>query len=168
MYDYGNNQVIKFSLLYYFLGRKAAGKARQDYELCKKYLENFVLETDIAVSASGRHVVHIQPKIVGRPLMRKDLEDIGIKNQFAELMRRYSVMVDSEKCHIDLIGREGVFTGGLTNIFIIDSGELRIIDATVLELSATGWFTPLFYLLREGVVWRQGANLRKFMASGIY
>lgn len=162
VYDYGEDKVIKFSTLYYLLGRHALGKAVKDYTLCRKYLGEYILDTDIQMSANGRHIVHVQPKIKGRALKHRDLENEEVQKQFSELMRRYNAMVAAEGYRIDLIGREGVFNGGLTNIFVTDSNALRIIDATVLELSVSTWVAPLFYFFKQIVIWRQKVNLRKF------
>ncbi len=165
VYEYDSDKVLKYSILHYIIGAKALARAEWEILTCKKYLGDFVLDTEIGVSNNGRHVAHIQPRIVGRPLMGCDLLDEKIRNDFTELMRRYDLLVHAEGVHVDLMGSDGVLSGGLTNIFVTVHNELRIIDATLLDARDTGFVAPLFHMLGQFVVWRQNQILRKFTVS---
>ena len=162
VYRYGSDKVLKYSILYYVLGKHALAKAHRDYALCKQYLGDYILYTDIIVSPSGKHVVHMQPWISGRPLMQADLKDPQIKVKCIDLLARYALLIEKENLPIDLIGREGVFSGGLTNIFVTDTRELKIIDATGLEFSKTGILMPILTAIKSFILWRQGINIKAF------
>ena len=164
VYEYGSDKVLKYSILHYIIGSKALARAEREIVICKKYLGEFLLDTEIGVSSNGRHVAHIQPKIIGRPLMVHDLVNEKVTAEFKELMSRYETLVQAEGVHIDLMGSDGVLSGGLTNIFITKENNLRIIDATLLDARGIGIAAPFFHALGEFVVWRQSQIVRKFRA----
>ena len=85
VYEYDADRVIKFSTLYFFLGSKAKEKATQDYNTCKDFFGKYLLETEIAFSSNNKYIVHIQPKIAGHFLTKKDLEQEYIRDGLGKL-----------------------------------------------------------------------------------
>ena len=162
VYEYDNDRVIKFSILFFFLGSKAKEKAAQDYDTCKKYFGGYLLETEIAISSNNKHIVQIQHKIVGHYLTKKDLEHEYIQKQFKEIITGYHSMVKTTNTEIDLIGRAGAFRRCLSNIFVTPNNELFIIDATLMEV--TGFLKPIVFLIRTFITWRQNSTI-KFLLS---
>ena len=161
VYEYDTDSVIKFSILYFFLGSKAKEKATQDYDTCKKYFGKYLLETEIAISSNNKHIVQIQPKIVGHFLTKKDLEHEYIQRQFKEIVNRYHSMIKTTNTEIDLIGRAGAFRRCLSNIFVTPNNELFIIDATLMEV--TGFLKPIVFLIRTFITWRQNSTIKFFL-----
>jgi hypothetical protein len=162
VYEYETDKVIKFSALFFFLGSKAKEKAVQDYDTCKKYFGKYLLETEIAISSNYKHIVQIQPKIVGYFLTKKDLEDEYIHKQFKEIVNSYHTMIKTKNTEIDLIGRAGVFRRCLGNIFVTQNNELFIFDATLMEV--TSFLKPIVFLIRTFVTWRQNSTINFFLS----
>ena len=162
VYEYDADRVIKFSTLYFFLGSKAKEKATQDYNTCKDFFGKYLLETEIAFSSNNKYIVHIQPKIAGHFLTKKDLEQEYIQKQFKEIVNDYHSMIKTKNAEIDLIGRAGVFGGCLSNIFVTSNNELFIIDATLMEV--TGFLKPIVFLIRTFVIWRQNSTIKYFLS----
>jgi RIO-like serine/threonine protein kinase len=165
VYEYDSDKVLKYSILHYIIGAKALARAEREIMMCKKYLGEYVLDTEIGVSSNGRHVVHIQRRLSGQPLMVRDLGSEKVREDFKELMERYDALVHAEGVHLDLMGSDGVLSGRLANIFVTDDNELRIIDATLLDARGIGLVGPLFHALGKFVVWRQDQIVRNFMAA---
>jgi hypothetical protein len=88
VYEYGQNEVIKFSKFDFFLGKqKALEKSSLDREVCAKYFGTNYLDTKILFSTLNHKVAIIQPKIQGKFLSIEDLSDTLIKEQFQEIMK---------------------------------------------------------------------------------
>jgi len=162
VYEYDTDRVIKFSALYYFLGSKAKEKATQDYDTCKKFFGKYLLVTEIAVSSNDKHIVHIQPKITGHFLTKKDLENEYIQQQFKEIVKAYNSLIETKNTEIDLIGRGGVFRRCLSNILVTPNNELLIFDATLMEV--TGFLKPIVFLIRTFITWRQNSTIKFFLS----
>ncbi|MDP2651118.1 MAG: hypothetical protein Q8O98_00845 [bacterium] len=160
VYEYVEDQVIKFSGLFFLLGKKAKEKAISDAVVCKEFFGKYFLDTQIAVSPNNKWIVHIQQKIIGRPLEIGDLEDERLRLQFKEIIECHLFMRKAGYADLDFIGREGVFGKRLGNIFVTDNGSLLIIDATIL--SASGIISPYVALIRRYIVWRQENIFRSF------
>jgi hypothetical protein len=162
VYEYDTDRVIKFSALYFCLGSKAIEKATQDYDTCKNYFGKYLLETEIAISPNNKHIVRIQPKIVGHFLTKKDLEHGYIQKQFKEIVNAYHSMIKAKNTEIDLIGRGGVFRRCLSNILVTTNNELLIFDATLMEV--TGFLKPIVFLLRKFITRRQSSTIKFFLS----
>jgi len=162
VYEYGTDSVIKFSALYFFLGLQAKEKAIQDYDTCKKFFGEYLLETEIAISANKKHIVQIQPKITGHFLTKNDLGNEYIQKQFQEIVTGYHSMIKTNNTEIDLVGRAGVFRRCLSNIFVTPNNELLIFDATLMEV--TGFLTPIIFLIRTFITWRQNSTIKFFLS----
>ena len=162
VYKYDTDRVIKFSTLYFFLGSKAKEKATRDYDTCKEFFGKYLLETEIAISPNNKYIVHIQPKIEGHFLTKKDLEHKYIQKQFKEIVNGYHSMIKTKNTEVDLIGRAGGFRRCLSNIFVTPNNELLIIDATLMEV--TGFLKPIVFLIRTFVIWRQNSTIKFFLS----
>jgi hypothetical protein len=155
VYDYGENEVIKFSLLFRLLGSGALEKAIRDVETCCRFFGDYMLETQVATSLNSTQVAYIQPKIVGRPLAAFDLRNTNAMKQFREIVYAHRTMRRATDTEIDLVGAEGFVRGCLSNVFVTKNGMLRIIDATVMDVG--GYLWPAMLLVRSVVTWRQEA-----------
>ncbi|MDO8660138.1 MAG: hypothetical protein Q7K54_06125 [Candidatus Parcubacteria bacterium] len=164
VYEYDTDFVIKFSFLYFILGQKAREKAEKDYATCGKFFGKYILETEIAISPNKKHIVHIQPKIKGHFLVKKDLQKDIVRQQFIEIVDGYYSMTKAGNAEVDFIGRAGIFNRCLSNIFVTENNELFIIDATLLDVNTKGFLTPFVFLLRKFVVWRQNSTFKLFLS----
>ena len=152
VYEYGADKVIKFSKFDFFLGFKRAKEVvPQEYALCKQIFGEYLLDTEIAVSADQKRIALIQPKISGHCLTAGDLQREGIKRQFREIVERYNAMITGGYPEIDLVGHEGlfsVFKRCLGNIMVTNKGKLIIFDATLLNPNRFAPFMrPFLYVL---------------------
>lgn len=167
VYEYGIDQVIKFSKLDYLLGfEKAKQVVPHEYELFKQFFGDYLLPTQFVVSPAGRRIAGIQSKLRGRSLRISDLKDDAIRRQSREILAAYQRLVTSGHPEIDLMGHEGLFRfwdRSLGNIFITDDNQLRIFDATSLDLKRFAPFmrSGMAMLFRlDRVV--QGSAIRAF------
>ena len=149
VYEYGADQVIKFSKLDRMMGQEKAGeKSVAEYELCRKYFGDFILETRIVSSPDGRRVAKLQQKISGRFLKKADLSDERVRAQWVELLRCYDQYVASGAPFLDLLGQMGVWRRCLSNIFVTPEHTLILFDATVFTPDDfPRWQWPVIYVL---------------------
>lgn len=161
VYAYENDKVIKFSLLYLLLGKIAYDKAKKDRMLCEKYFGNFYLPTELAISKNKKHIVHIQPKIVGMPLVKKHLLDKEVFEKFKKLVECNKRLENDEGVSVDLLGRGGVFKNSLSNIFLTEDKGLFIIDATLLSFGGVLRFIPKSFVTL--LLWRQNKVIGYFL-----
>ncbi len=166
VYDYGTDQVIKFSKFDRMIGQeKAREKSVAEYELCKKYFGDFLLETRIVVSPDGRRVAKLQPKISGRFLKKADLADERIQAQWVALLRCYDQYVASGAPFLDLLGQMGVWRRCLSNIYVTPEHALVLFDATVFTPGDfPRWQWPLVYVLLVVARVLQGRRVEEFRA----
>ena len=78
VYVYDSNKVIKFSLADLVLGSNK--KTLGDYEICKEYLGNYLLDTQPVFSSKQKYVATIQEKIEGHFLAKEDLASESIRH----------------------------------------------------------------------------------------
>jgi hypothetical protein len=161
VYAYGENQVIKFSLLFRLLGSGALEKAIRDIETCCWFFGDYMVETKVATSLNSTQVAYIQPKIVGRPLAAFDLRNSNTMKQFREIIHAHRTMKRIMGTEIDFVGAEGFVGGYLSNVFVTHNGMLRIIDATVMDVG--GYLWPAMSLVRNLVIWRQEAIIENLL-----
>jgi hypothetical protein len=161
VFEYENNKVIKFSILFYLLGKKVFKKTKHDEDLCEKYFGKFLLKTELYISKNGKHLVQIQEKINGKGLEEKNLQNKIVKENFQEFINCYEKFKNETKLEIDLIGIKGIFLSNLSNIFLTEKNELLIIDATILHVE--GYLKIIFYFLEKIISWRQKVVIEKFL-----
>src|SRR5262245_5205544 len=86
VYHYGDGQVVKISHISFVIGRKWQRKLTHDYEVCKKYFPQFVVETtDVTPPRSFTHI-EIQNFITGELFSKKHLADARVREQFTTLL----------------------------------------------------------------------------------
>ena len=151
VYMYGENQVIKISKFSYILGKKIHFKLLKDYEICKKYFGEFVVETQ-NVSGKGSTYVEIQSFVHGVSYTKKHSENKVLHAQLQEIKNITDRMILDGNHPIDLIGH-GALTGfRLSNVFVDEKNQLQIIDAALLEGNSVGWVGvigfPIFIFLK--------------------
>ena len=170
VYEYGEDNVIKFSKFDFLLGFEKAQKiVPEEYTLCKQFFGEYILDSEIVVSDDQKRVALIQRKIVGHCLTRDDLRNEEIRRQFREIAERYSAMVKSGHSEIDLVGHEGVFrifNRCLGNILVTNTGKLVIYDVTSLNMSRFALFIrPLMYCLAKIFLPFQRSTIHRFLAQ---
>ncbi|HAE36239.1 TPA: hypothetical protein DCX66_04075 [Candidatus Nomurabacteria bacterium] len=164
VYNYGEDKVIKFSSLFYIIGKdKALLKLEKDYKICQEFFGGYILQTEAMVSPNKKYFVQVQPKINGRFLYSKDLENEEIRKQFIEIIDSYNKMIKSGDPEVDLIGRGGVLNPCLSNIFVTDNNKLKIIDATLLSVEGFTFLRLYIFLLRKIVIYIQNRTIKLFI-----
>src|SRR3989338_10819007 len=167
VYEYGSDEVIKFSKLDYLLGfAKAQQVLPREYALFKEFFGEYLLTTHFASSPNGRYIASIQPRLYGKSLRLSDLKDESIAEQCREIIAAHHRLLENGHPEIDLMGHEGVFhlwNRCFGNIIITQDNQLRIFDATSLDLNHFAPFThpvmaPLFRIF-QGV---QNSAIRAF------
>ncbi|MBA3788865.1 hypothetical protein H0X32_00525 [Patescibacteria group bacterium] len=154
VYQYGENQVIKFSSLHLLIGKKMRQKLRADYKLCKEYFNDFIVETEEVGDANSSQHIEIQAYVKGVPLQAKHVRNPEVREQLERIITALEKMEKEGHAPIDLIGYSGLLTRSLHNVLIDEKGKLRIIDATLFETQSVGGigllFVPLFPLIIAG------------------
>jgi len=163
IFEYENDKVIKYSIVNFLIGiNKGFNRANDEHNLCKKYFGDYILETEIFVSKNHRLVVEIQPKIKQRYLTINDMKKPSIKVQFMDIIKRYNQLVKKENVEFDLTGQAGLFKQRLSNIFITDNNKLKIIDATLLNVSKPFWLRMFLVIMRLIVLPIQKRRINSF------
>jgi len=151
VYEYGENEVIKFSKFDYLLGfEKAKEVVPQEYETFKEFFGEYLVSCTVVLSPVGHRVAVIQPRLSGKNLQISDLQSDTVKIQCRDIIERYHRLVAAGHPAIDLMGHEGLFhfwDRCLGNILVTDDGKLRIFDAMSLELKRFAPFTRPFMAL---------------------
>ena len=163
VYNYGSESVIKFSIIDYINGDHT--KALEDYALCQTYFGKYLLSTEFTLSTNGKYLGKIQPKIIGRYLWKKDIEDPALRTQFEEINTGYQAMMQDGKPVIDFIGQPGLVRQCMSNIFVTPDKRLLIIDATLVGQKGvhSTFLKIFFYFARIVLVWRQAALIKSFI-----
>ena len=162
VFEYGENQVIKFSLIDWMMGKHGRARLERDYQICKSFLGDYVLNTEFAFSPKGKSTVAIQPKVTGKYLFKEALNDSDIRRQFKEILTARERLVAAGNDPVDLVGRGGVLQSCFSNIFVTPEKRLVIIDATLIEFRGTGVFYPILILVRQGALWRNNLLIKRF------
>lgn len=133
IYEYGSNEVIKFDRADFVLGSHAKHRTFHDHAICKEFFGEYLLDTRVARSPNGKRLVDIQPRVVGHYLCKNDLRSPKIREQFKEILECHRRLKDAGYPDVDFVGQGGIFSRRLSNIFVLDDGSLRIIDASLLD-----------------------------------
>jgi len=166
VFQYGDTQVIKFSLHVFIAGKSAVDKIIEDYKIGKKYFNSYILDTEILPYKKGKRCVEIQEKINIRFLEKKDLQTDLIKQQFNDIMKRHNKMEKEIGVAFDLFGREGLFRikpKVVGNILVTPDNKLVLIDFTVLNLKKLKLREIPIWFLIEWAKRRQKKLLKKFI-----
>ncbi len=147
VYHYKNDQVIKYSRLSLLLWTVHRNKMLYDYAICKKYLQNYIVESTV-LSWSSQYI-ELQPYIVWSIFHIKHLRHKKIITQLKDIIKRVHQMQKDWYPPIDLIWVPWLFGKCLANILIDEHHNLKIIDATLLE-SKSVW---RLWCLFEPIIW---------------
>jgi hypothetical protein len=79
-----------------------------------------------------------------------------------DIIQKYKKLVSNEKVEFDLTGQAGLFKQRLSNIFIVDNSKLKIIDATLLNVSGPLWLRMFLAIIRSIVLPIQKRRINKF------
>jgi len=163
VYMYDDYKVIKISSLSFFAGRKLHTKLVHDYEVCKEYFKDFVVETENVGSSDGYKHIEIQPFIKGEMLAKKHMNYPTVKLQFIEISNSLKQMISDGNPPIDLVGNIGMIYPYLSNIMIDNSNKLRIIDTTLLEGKTIRPLGLILEFFAPLILARQNYLMRKFL-----
>jgi len=153
IFEYGDDKVIKFSIINILIGRNMGfNRANNELHVCKKYFGDYILDTEILLSKNHRSVVEVQPKIKQRYLTINDMHSPSIRAQFMDIIQRYNELVSKENIELDLTGQAGLLKQRLSNIFILNNDTLKIIDATLLNVSRPFWLRMFLVIIRSIVL----------------
>jgi len=162
VYEYGDKEVIKFSVHVWLSGKSAVEKKKKDYEIGKKYFDKYLIPIKILTWDNGKKAVEIQEKIKCRFLKSQDLKNEKVKEQFDDIAERHHRMVTDVGVPFDLFGREGLLKIGqpkkISNILITPTKELVLIDFTLLELKPKIREWPLWLIIQ----WAKGRQRKLF------
>ncbi|MBI3572142.1 hypothetical protein HY091_01235 [Candidatus Kaiserbacteria bacterium] len=166
VYDYGDTQVIKFSLFDLLIGlRLARIKTMHDLTICREFFSDYMLSTTLVSSSDGRRLAKLQPKITGRAIKKSDLQDKRIAQQFKEIIRAHQALVAQGYYGVDLIGGRGVLLARPTNIFLTVTGKLYLIDTLLLSVPELPWLQWLFNIFRDVAIWNQIRIIKSFLSA---
>jgi hypothetical protein len=164
VFMYGPDHVIKISSVAFLIGRKLHNKLVHDYSVCKRYLPDFLVETVDVTPAHERAHVEIQPYVKGEMLQKKHLGSSKVRRQLEQIISGVQKMVADGYPAIDLVGNGGVLTPCLSNIMVDSEGDLKVIDATLLEGKTIRPIGILLDILTPLVEIRQRYILKHFFA----
>lgn len=168
VYEYGTDKVIKFSLHVYMSGASAVAKKVADYEVGRRYFNEYVIPTEVIEWRNGKRAVELQNRVACRFLQKEDLKNADIKRQFDDIMARYRRLEAETGTVFDLFGREGLLSlrrpTYMSNIMVGEDGRLLLNDFTLLSLAPRWWEWPLWLVIR----WARGRQeqlLRRFLSD---
>ncbi len=134
VYRYGTDSVLKLSKIEFVLGRIGRNKAYRDYEICRRYFGDAVLETTFLKAPGSERVGKLQPFLSGRSVTREDLHNPRVRAQFEVFLDAYRQMQKDGYAPVDLIGGHGIWSRTLANIFLAEDTKLYLIDTTLIEV----------------------------------
>jgi len=162
VYMYDIDKVIKFSSLSFFSSKKLHIKYTHDYLVCKNYLGNYIVEkTDVSDRATGKSI-EIQPFIQGEALQKKHTTNPRVISQLRDIVKALDKMKNDGISLIDLVGNIGMIKPCLSNIIVDPFGNLRIIDAVLLEGKTVRPLGIILEVLAPLILARQNYLLRQF------
>ncbi len=164
VYEYGTDEVIKFSKFDIAIGREKARQAYiKDYEIGRRFFGTYFLETRVVTSPDGKRVAIIQPKVSGHFLGMKDMERESVRRQFAEIEAGYHALVKAGNPEVEFIGSQGALHRRFSNILVTADDRLIIIDATVMDTSRFPVLLRLLIYATSAIVRRvQNWEMRAF------
>ncbi len=147
---YWKSEVIKYSTLSCILWENHRKKMISDYQVCKKYFKDFVVETDVIEGL--KKYIEIQKYIKWEKLQKHHFKDKFIQEQFLEIIKIVETMRKKGIESIDLVGIDGILRNYFGNIIVDEKWKLNIIDASLLE-SKSIWvlhyiFDPLMHIAK--------------------
>ena len=166
VYHYGEQEVIKFSRFEILFGKRIVGRIERDLRVTKEFLGPYVLETRTEQSPSGTRVALIQPFVRGEYLRRSHMRDPGVAEQFADIAERHTRLIAAHYAAVDFLGQGGCFSRCLSNIWVIDERDLKIIDTMLADPSNLGFMTPILRPITKIVLARQRGIVDEFLCAG--
>ena len=165
VYLYDKDQVIKFSSFSFLVGNKMNQKLIEDYEICKEYFGDYIVETNIARNPKNNRHIEIQTYINGKPFDLDHSKDNSLVIQLKEIAGMAKRMQKDGHPVIDLVGVKGMFKLCLSNVFVDRQGKLKIIDATFMEASSMGFSGFVMRPLVPLFLARQRYVLKRFLGT---
>jgi len=165
VYMYCNEHVIKFSWLSLLVGKGLSRKMQRDYALIRRYLGDYILETNDVSGSDDRCYVEIQPYIKnGKPFCMEHARIRSLKIQLEDIAARLNAMTQDGYHPLDLLGHKGMWKLCLSNLFVDEHGKLKMIDATLLEAKSVGFLGWIIHPLSIFPRMRQRYILSRFLS----
>lgn len=174
VYQYGHDQVIKFPNILaktLFNNRKLAEKKKSDFSLAEKYFPEYLLKTDCLISDEvNKPYCLIQPLVNVRPLIKKDLKDKEIKENFEKILMINKQIKEKEGLSFDFFGawrllfNEILPMSSVNNILLTPEKKIIILDVVFLEYQKCQW-SKLLSLISQWAEKRQKKLLNKILKN---
>lgn len=162
VYRYGDDKVIKISSLHFLTGDRLHKKLARDYQTCKFYLPEFVVDTQDVTQGDGKHI-EIQPFIRGEPLRKAHCRSPKVRQQLQRIAAVAERMEEDGHPLLDLIGHHGMLGSTLSNILIDADEKLHLVDTTLLEGKTVGPLGFILDVLLPLIRLKQNYLIRKFL-----
>ncbi|MBD3363425.1 hypothetical protein GF362_06940 [Candidatus Dojkabacteria bacterium] len=121
VYEYGEEKVVKVPRVNMLYGH-FAGEIYENYDICRKYFPDFLLESEILHDEDG-HYIMIQRKLNNpRNFSVHDLENDELREQFEEIVESNRKMVEEGLGTYDFFGMKGVIESYLDNLKFNNKG----------------------------------------------
>ena len=163
VYHYEKDQVIKYSRLSLLLWAAHRNKMIYDYTICKKYLQDYIVESTV-LSWSSQYI-ELQPYIIWSTFETKYLHHKKIAKQLKDIIKCVHQMQQDWYPPIDLIGAPWLLGKYLANIIVDKDHNLQIIDATLLESKSVWWLWYIFQPIIWLAILIQQKNLKAIMKT---
>lgn len=174
VYQYGNDQVIKFPNLLartLFNNQKLAEKKKRDFALAKKYFPQYLLSTEcVIITEINKPYYLIQPLINARPLIKKDLNNEEIRGNFKKILAINELIKEKEGLSFDFFGAWRLLFNELlpqlsiNNLMLIPAKKIIILDVVFLEYQNCQW-SKLLWLISRWAEKRQQRLLNKLLKN---
>lgn len=163
VFMYGTDEVIKFSSISFFLGKKFHEKLHRDYSIAKKYLGDYIVDTvDVSASVTTKHI-EIQAFVKGDMLRKKHMQNLYVKSQLLEIVQAMNLMKNDKYATLDLVGNKGMTHPCLSNVMVDAYSKLRIVDTALLEGKSCMPFGLVLEILLPIIVARQNYLVQQFL-----
>jgi hypothetical protein len=141
VYRYDDNQVIKFPFgpRYWINAKKYCDNLKRDEQIVRQYFGEYLIDREIVYfnRLGTPSYAIIEPKISGRHLKKKDLDDSHINNHFHDLVEINQRLVSQENLSAEFFGLRGLVDKGKKEIcnIMLEQGtnKLYLIDAGVMH-----------------------------------
>lgn len=174
VYQYGHDQVIKFPNFLaktLFNNRKLAEKKKSDFSLAEKYFPEYLLKTDCLIGDEiNKLYCLIQPLVNIRSLIKNDLKDKEIKENFEKILTINKQIKEKEGLSFDFFGawrllfNEILPMSSVNNILLTPEKKIIILDVVFLEYQRCQW-SKLLHLISRWAEKRQKKLLDKILKN---
>ena len=165
VYMYGDDHVIKFSRTALLVGNRVKKKLQHDYQICKQYFGEFIVEVEDVSQPNSRRYIEVQEYVRGTPMCPHHAFNPNLVSQLKEILKCQKQLLSAGHAPLDLVGNGGLFRSCLSNVLVDSNDRLRIIDALLAEAkTVSSGAALLVFPLKAYGMWRQRKNIEKIFA----